>query len=493
MISMMLWTALSLSAATAHGAVVPRQAGDFDLAGVILQSSQVQRHLTSTKRFMGKEFPYSEGPMEASKAALGDKFKDDYDHFEASERKCLYIRNSFIKEATQSFFDVVPNVDAPDTITEDEEETGSVTESKAIVDTQRIGWNKEESTETGGSVTAGVQSGISAFSVSLSATIYGNQRTTGGQYGEASKQTEYTVTETKNWKCPKNSICRHVTWTYTRTLKGKCITTPYYDAQCANSKHSKAKFSLALFGKCTPSVRAGDQFYTYSDNAFGDFDGDLNTKIPGYGPDNQGIKMPKPEVIASHKFADDECSFTYVLRDKSGSPVRARGNLIEKESSPLSAQVKVTKVPKALKWIKGPDDQTMCELEGGWYWMPGNQWYISPKDGNTANEWARRAELPDPVDLEKNCPANGQAKSKRALPPANKLSAVPANDLVQIDITQDDMPAFLAELEQSQSEGFVANTIDDKAQPVRREGWGYPPGRNFEHCLDQNIKQNGKA
>lgn len=75
MISMMLWTALSLSAATAHGAVVPRQAGDFDLAGVILQSSQVQRHLTSTKRFMGKEFPYSEGPMEASKAALGGQIQ----------------------------------------------------------------------------------------------------------------------------------------------------------------------------------------------------------------------------------------------------------------------------------------------------------------------------------------------------------------------------------------------------------------------------------
>ncbi|KID96142.1 hypothetical protein MAJ_07910, partial [Metarhizium majus ARSEF 297] len=82
MISMMLWTALSLSAATAHGAVVPRQAGDFDLAGVILQSSQVQRHLTSTKRFMGKEFPYSEGPMEASKDVLGPKFRDEIEIFQ---------------------------------------------------------------------------------------------------------------------------------------------------------------------------------------------------------------------------------------------------------------------------------------------------------------------------------------------------------------------------------------------------------------------------
>lgn len=73
--------------------------------------------------------------MEALKDALGTEFRDVYDHFKESERKCLYIRNFFIKEAIQSFFDVVPNVDAPDTITEKEEETGSVTESKAIVDT----------------------------------------------------------------------------------------------------------------------------------------------------------------------------------------------------------------------------------------------------------------------------------------------------------------------------------------------------------------------
>ncbi|OAA73182.1 hypothetical protein ISF_00083 [Cordyceps fumosorosea ARSEF 2679] len=499
MISMMLWTALSLSAATTHGAVVPRQdGGDFDLAGVILQSTIVQRHLTSTKKFMGKEFPYSEGQMEASKNALGATFKDNYDHLAEKERKCLYVRNSFSKEATQSFFDVVPNVDAPDTITEDKPKTGTISTSKAIINTERHGWNKEESSEIGGSVTVGVQSGISFFSASLSATIFGNQRTAGGKHGEASKQTEYTVTNTEPYECPENSICRHITWTYTRTLRGKCFTTPYYDAQCSNSQHSKNKFDLALFGLCSPSSRFGKEFYTFNDTAVDStLQGELNNKITGYGPDNQGIKMPKPEIIASRKFEED-CTFTYVLRDKSGNPVRAMASIIERDNNPLIPQVKVTKVPKAVKWVAAEDGKKMCELENGWYWMPGDQWYIPPADEDSPDEWVRRAELPEPVDLKKNCPKNGKVASKRALsgralPPPNNLGEDPADDLVEMKIIQDDMPAFIKELEESNSEGFVANTVDEKAQLVRREGWTYWKTHTFENCLGQSIKQNGKA
>ncbi|PMB71281.1 hypothetical protein BM221_003748 [Beauveria bassiana] len=40
-------------------------------------------------------------------------------------------------------------------------------------------------------------------------------------------------------------------------------------------------------------------------------------------------------------------------------------------------------------------------------------------------------------------------------------------------IIQDYMPASLKKLEQSDSEGFVANKSDEKAQLVRREGWVY--------------------
>ncbi|KAK8150549.1 hypothetical protein G3M48_001124 [Beauveria asiatica] len=502
MISMMLWTALSLSAATAHGAVVPRQdAGEFDLAGIILQSKNVQDHLTSTKRFMGKAFPYSEGLMNASRDKLGAEFKDDFDHLRKSESKCLYVRNSFAKEATQSFFDVVPNSDAPDTVTDNKARTGTISTSKAIINTERHGWNKEESKESGISVTAGAQSGISFFSASLSVTGFGSQRTTGGQNGEASKQTEYTVTNTEPYECPENSICRHITWTYTRTLRGKCFTTPYYDGQCANSEHSKKKFSLGLLGNCQPSTRFGSLFYNYKDGAFKDTWGELDSQIRGYGPDNQGIKMPKPEVIESHKF-EEECTFTYALRDNSGNPVRGTANIIERADKPLYPLAKVTKVPKAVRWVPAPEgtegSDKMCELEDGWFWMEGDQWYIPPTDDESPDDWARRAELPNPVDLRKNCPKNGKVAAKRdlsarALPPPNKLGPEPAEDPIEMKIIQDDMPAFIKELQQSDSEGFVANTVDEKAQLVRREGWVYPKSHYFENCLKQSIAQHGKA
>ncbi|KAM3504297.1 hypothetical protein MY10362_003640 [Beauveria mimosiformis] len=489
MISMMLWTALSLSAATAHGAVVPRQdGGGFDLAGLILRSKNVQDHLMSTKRWMGKEFPFSEGLINASRDKLGAEFKDNYDHLREPERKCLYVRNSLAKEATQSFFDVVPHTDAPDTVTGDEPRTGTISTSKAVINTERLGWNKEESKESGISVTA--------------VTRFGSQRTTGGQNGESSKQTEFTVTNTEPYNCPKNSICRHVTWTYTRTLRGKCFATPYYDGQCANSEHSKKKLSLALLGNCQPSTRFGSLFYNYKDGAFKDTWGELDSQIRGYGPDNQGIKMPKPEVIESHKF-EEECTFTYALRDKkTGDPVRGSANIIERLDKPLTPQVQVTKVPKAVGWVAAPEgtegSDKMCELEDGWYWMEGDQWYIPHEDEEIPDDWVRRAELPNPVDLRKNCPKNGKVAAKRdlsarALPPPNKLGPEPAEDPIEMKIIRDDMPAFIKGLQQSDSEGFVANTVDEKAQLVRREGWVYPKSHYFENCMKQSIAQHGKA
>ncbi|KAM3474065.1 hypothetical protein MY8738_008086 [Beauveria namnaoensis] len=60
-------------------------------------------------------------------------------------------------------------------------------------------------------------------------------------------------------------------------------------------------------------------------------------------------------------------------------------------------------------------------------------------------------------------------------------------------IIQDYMPAPLKELEQNDSEGLVANTIDEKAQLIRREGWVYANDQDFENCLKQTIAQHGKA
>ncbi|KAM3455003.1 hypothetical protein MY5147_005794 [Beauveria neobassiana] len=66
-------------------------------------------------------------------------------------------------------------------------------------------------------------------------------------------------------------------------------------------------------------------------------------------------------------------------------------------------------------------------------------------------------------------------------------------DPVEMKMISDYMPVFLKELEQSDSEGFVANTIDEKAQLVRRQGWVYAKDQDFENCLKQTIAQHSKA
>ncbi|XWX00777.1 hypothetical protein V2A60_008798 [Cordyceps javanica] len=308
MVNMMLLTILSFSAALSNGSVIPRQgSGDVNLAALIRNDEKVQRHEKSILRALNKGLPYSEGLLDATETVIKlDGLKED-------ERKCLFLRSSVKQEGFESILNVNPHLDAPEIVTGHDSKPIESTKSTALVATERLGWNNEVAPEIGGSATAEVSGGIGFFSASLSATVYGNQRSSEGENGKASTQHEYSD----------------------NTIKGSCVLTPFFDEKCSTGDKSKSKHSLGLFPTCQPLQGVATQFL--------DFDYDKYQSASGFGGTLHGIKMHKPELIKANKY-EDNCTFTYVLRYENGDP-----------------NFKVTKAPKAVGWFK----QTMVRDPSG--------------------------------------------------------------------------------------------------------------------------------
>ncbi|KAM3442128.1 hypothetical protein MY4824_001140 [Beauveria thailandica] len=486
MVNMMLWTALSLSAAVAHGAIIPRQgSGDINLAALIRNAPEVQRHQRSILRALNKGLPYSEGLLENSNSLV------KLDGLKENERKCLYLRNSVKEDGFQSYVDINPHPDAPDVSTGAAEKRIDITTSTAVVDVERLGWNKEVATEIGGSATAEASGGIGVFSASLSATVYGNQRTSGGQNGEASTQREFRQDVRREEVCPPNSVCRIVTWTYTRTIKGKCFLTPYFDEQCSTGDKRKAKYSLGLFPGCEPLARVARQFFTFDDDNY--------RYGRGFGLDMQGLKMHKEAIVAANKY-DEDCTFTYALRDENGTPVKAMANIIETDTESSIKKSPVTKAPRAKEWFVSDDGVESCELEDGW-WMQANNAYFIPESAGGKGTWEYHDDLPKPELLEEHCPKYASLSKRgfqHASPPkraeGGSRQGPPPNNLVKVVMIEDGVPAFLESLakadSEASSEGYTANLLRDVGLSVEEPGYvlvdgpGEPdPEPSAKQCL----------
>lgn len=491
-VNTMLWAALPLSAAV-YGSAVPRQntqnTGDINLAEIIRDAPEVQAHMKSTMRHLGKVFPYSEGLMSASKGGVDLLNSAEIPEF---DRKCLFVRNSIKETGWQSSLDVNPHPNADDVVTGATEEPMTISKSTVKTNSYRLGWNKESSKETGQSVTAEVSVGYGPFSASLGTTVYGNQRMTEGQSLETSTQDEVSVKIDKPYTCPARSICRVVTWTYIRTITGSCFLTPYYNETCGKGEGGKGNlYSLGLLQLCSPADKISNNFYEHV------------PRKPGYGPELNGIKMP-PEG-ATPKY-HQSCSFSYTLRDEHGTPVSAIANIIEKYPDPNAKKTEVTRVPKAIEWRLTGAKDLACRLERDWFWMAPNRFYIPTKDGGN-KKWQDRDDLPEPEGCKEKRAEYDEPKSKRAgdeeaeEPPSysggdnnNLEEEPPAYDGVKVVILKDGMPAFLEKLGQSKSEGFVANRIDE-AKPSSREVHGraadYIP--NVRDCLADFVGKNGQG
>ncbi|KAG8416760.1 hypothetical protein J3459_013666 [Metarhizium acridum] len=469
MINAMLWTTLVLPAAV-YG--LPQQnapnvpnTGGFDFNAIIRNTPEVQAHMASTTKGLLKILPYSEGLLKDS--LLKDpKAKDILKKLPESDLKCLFVRNSMQEDGSTSTLDInaLANVDV---VTGDKEQPFHVSKSTARTDSQRLGWNKESSDEVGASVTGELSAGFLTWSASLSTTVYGNMRTTSGTNGEASTQNDYETTVDVTLTCPPKSICRYVTWTYMRTIRGTCTLTPYYKAQCANEKNRNL-YSLGLMTHCSPAEEIAQKFYSFTTYI---------KELSGYGPELQGIKMPKPD-IALPKY-EQKCSFSYALRYGDGRPVSASANIIEKSPDPNAKKIKVASIPKAIRWRTTKAGDRVCMLQRGWSWMPPNDYYV-PKEEGGNGEWVNRGDWPEPEDRKIKCPdlmtpssnISQRAEEEEEEPPRRDarddapvdddafFEEPPHNDRVKVVIIQDGLPGFEGVLSQSPSEGFVADRID---------------------------------
>ncbi|KAM3497357.1 hypothetical protein MY11210_009707 [Beauveria gryllotalpidicola] len=486
----MLWSTLVLYAASVHG--LPQEnaqnTGGFNFSAILRHNIQIEAHMADTIKGLDTVLPYSEGPLEASKNEV------DLTKIPESERKCLFLRNSMKTKGLKSTLDINPYPNGDDIVTGDDERNFEVRVSKTWTNSKKLGWNKEFSEEVGHSKTLEASYFNGAFSAAFSATFYGNQRTTTGQNSEALAQTEFETAVDEKFKCPPKSICRFVTWTYMRTVEGTCFLTPYYNEQCANTGHGN-RYSLGLIPICSPAAEIADEFYNFITRV---------KDLGGYGPDVQGIKMPKPENLRN--VYEQKCSFSYALRYDNGMPVSASANIIQKYHDPKAKKVQVTKVPKALGWRQSKAGDEVCQLEGGWSWLPPNDFYIPRKDGGNG-EWARRDDLAEPEGRKDKCPSPIESLSKRAAAEelrrrdAGDNSPVddntleddepPAYDLVKVDRLKDGLQDFVQELSQRDSEGFVANPIgkadsSKRALTPREEG-------SITSCLAEVVKRYGSG
>ncbi|KZZ89415.1 hypothetical protein AAL_07714 [Moelleriella libera RCEF 2490] len=444
MVNAVLWTALSLAAAGVQGAMIPRAQkapGSLSLADLVRDSYEVRGHMKQiTDKIDPKVLPFAEARLKNLKQVntLQEVLKEvQLDKQEEKKRDCFFLRNMMNPQGVKVSMDITAYADRPDHVNGgDQDESWEITQSVAKIDTERIGWSTDQSSEVGGSVSAGGSAGIGPFQASLEATVYGNTRAATGKNGEASNSGE-SKQDTKWTKpCPKKSTCRVVTWTYTRKISGTCLLVPIGDKTCLTPNEKGGNFSLATD-------------FTYKDLSSAFFV--QAVKQAKSGPQWQDLKMHDVSSIDS-KFTSP-CSFSYVLRLENGEPVRAQALI----SEPLPRDV-----PKAVGW-RGEGAKKACKLATkGWWWQPGG-WFLVPESDKGSGDWEQHDDWLEPAGRESKCPDDNNNKARRApasaanddAPPKENLKQPAKNKLVKVDIGFNEVPKLVKQLQETKNKGFV--------------------------------------
>ncbi|KID89576.1 hypothetical protein MGU_03623 [Metarhizium guizhouense ARSEF 977] len=473
----MHWAAVFFLAASVCGSIITRDSHDISLAKLIGNNEIIRAHKENILRGMSDDIlPYEEGLLQETQRL---------NYFPKQERECVYLRKFMNPQGLQSNIDISPHADYPDQITGEEARTIKVHTSTAKITGKTLGWNKEESRDLGGSVTLDNSLNFGVWKASLSVTAYGNWQTRNGESGESSEQTEYKSDIKFTARCPPYSICRVVTWTYTRIFTGTCFLLPYLDGKCLGGE--PGKYSVGLFPSCDPVWKLAFPFLDYDLREMRD-----SSPWPALGPDLQGVKMPRPGTFSGNK-KEGNCTFSYALKWEDGSPVRGQALIIDTRPRP---------VPEAIEWIKD-DDGTACRLAKAWFWKPPNQFFVPvpPRGaGQAEGYWENHSDWKKPGGHEEKCsphtrpeedtgPEEDTELSKRAeaAPPSK-------NTTTRIEIILDDVPRFLAQLAKTKNQGFVptAPAKEPDANKARSIAMREEDKYTAKECLAkrlQNTKQ----
>ncbi|KAM4057521.1 hypothetical protein HRG_010748 [Hirsutella rhossiliensis] len=191
-----------------------------DFLELVRQDPRAQLNLN---RYAAQKFdigsPYSEIPM--SKLA-----NINMDSIPQDKRQCFYVRQQFSDRNS-----IASTVDfAPPSVDGSRTSPGPITvsSSKTIIDSSRLGWNTEFSEEESISASAGLAGSFGSGSVSYNH----GERWTKGESGDRTATQEISKSVTGVFDCPDDASCTVLTWAYDVHLRGRCYWQPLVDADC---------------------------------------------------------------------------------------------------------------------------------------------------------------------------------------------------------------------------------------------------------------------
>ncbi|RDA93202.1 hypothetical protein CP533_3170 [Ophiocordyceps camponoti-saundersi (nom. inval.)] len=338
----------------AYFGIEPRQARSVEIADMVRGTPQGNRGIDAWNHLaVDDQFPYSEAPLSSAEGA-----QDFMRLVPESGRKCFHLRYTLLEDGHteldigKAYLD--HDFGGPATV--------SISSSHSQIDSSRIGWNREGSSQIGGTISASLSSNLLGLVSAGSAwTVSGSHKWGSGESGDLTKTQEETKTVAYQVTCPEDSSCKVVTWTYIKTTRGRCGRIPLVEPDCVMRSHSGwPKTSVvALASLEGPYNRAYSPWAVPIAKHY--------WHIPAYWPphslpEKNGLIMHHDHPDLINKY-EAPCSFSYPLYTSGGKPVSTQDMLIYRRgydnSPPPTPNGRFT----AIGWNY---EENVCELENDW-------------------------------------------------------------------------------------------------------------------------------
>ncbi|RCI17240.1 hypothetical protein L249_2633, partial [Ophiocordyceps polyrhachis-furcata BCC 54312] len=330
--------------------IEPRQSRSVDITEMIRGTPQGNRGVDGWKDMAaGRHIPYSEAALTSAEGA-----RDFMKLVPEAGRKCFHLRYTLLGEG-QTELDIGKayldhDFGGPATV--------SISTSHSHIDSSRVGWNREDASEMGSTMSASLSANLLGLvSAATAWTVSGSHRWSSAESGDKTTTQEETKTVAYQVTCPDDSSCKVVTWTYIKTTRGRCGRIPLVELDCITSSHSgwpnASVLALAsLDGYHFPWALPIAQKYWH-----------LPKLWPAHGlPQKGDVIMHQDHPDLLNKF-DAPCSFSYPLYTASGKPVSTQDMLVYKRGYDNSPPPTPSRRFTARGWNY---DENVCELEHDW-------------------------------------------------------------------------------------------------------------------------------
>ncbi|RDA94340.1 hypothetical protein CP533_3801 [Ophiocordyceps camponoti-saundersi (nom. inval.)] len=192
---------------------------DYDFTKLLRHHKDVQNSL----RIFDNERLKSQTPFATARLDLVDEAIVRKVPVQA--RQCLHLRYMVLSQDWRSRVDIGhAHIDKSFVGLQ-----ATVTESTAFTNSTLVGWTTSTSDEVGASASFGLPE---IFGVAPSVTVQGKHSWSSSNKEDMSKSLSKTRTVSVQGKCDEGQHCFIATWTYVRTISGRCGAVPVVDVDC---------------------------------------------------------------------------------------------------------------------------------------------------------------------------------------------------------------------------------------------------------------------